>query len=304
MSRELKTNAAMRAGARIQHVAPFAVMMRTLRWLSLAAAAVTLGAGRAGPAPSYEVYAIRYGLIRNFPVAALIAGADTSRRMDIALMVWLLKGPDGRNILVDAGFQREDLVKRWKPANYVSAAVAVARFGVKPEAITDIIVSHVHWDHLDGVSLFPNARIWIQREEYEHHVDMDGTVLDQAIDGPDAAMLTTLRRAGHVTLVDGDAKEIIPGVTVYTGGKHTYQSQFVGVRSAAQTIVIASDNMYTYENLEKHVAIAQTVDAASNLRAQDRMSKIASNPRLIVPGHDPAVFDRFPLPGNGVARIQ
>jgi glyoxylase-like metal-dependent hydrolase (beta-lactamase superfamily II) len=104
--------------------------------------------------------------------------------------------------------------------------------------------------------------------------------------------------------VDGDAREIIPGITVYIGGKHTFQSQYVGVNTTSGIVVLASDNMYLYENLEKHVPISQTLDAASNLAAQERMTRIAASPRLIVPGHDPAVFVRFPLPGNGVARIR
>jgi glyoxylase-like metal-dependent hydrolase (beta-lactamase superfamily II) len=279
------------------------MMTRFRPWLALSAA-LTLGATSGARAPQYEVYAIRYATLKNFRVSGLLAGADTSRRMDIAMMVWLIKSPDGRNILMDAGFQRDDLIQRWKPADYVTPAAAVAQFGVKPEDISDVIISHVHWDHLDGASLFPKARIWIQREEYEHYVDMDGKALDRAIDAPDAAMLARLRSAGHVTLVDGDAKEIIPGITVYIGGKHTFQSQFAGVQTASGVVVLASDNMYLYENLAKHVPIAQTLDAASNLAAQERMTKIASDPRLIVPGHDPAVFERFPSPGHGVARIQ
>ena len=58
--------------------------------------------------------------------------------------------------------------------------------------------------------------------------------------------------------------------------------------------MLASDNMYLYENLDTHKPIAQTLDAVSNLRTQDRMRSLASEPRLLVPGHDPAVFDRFP----------
>ena len=69
-------------------------------------------------------------------------------------------------------------------------------------------------------------------------------------------------------------------------------------------MVIASDNVYLYENLDKHVPIAQTFDAKSNLAAQDRMKQLASSPRLIIPGHDPEVFVRFPKPGNGVARLE
>jgi glyoxylase-like metal-dependent hydrolase (beta-lactamase superfamily II) len=209
-----------------------------------------------------------------------------------------------RNVLIDAGFHRAEFIRRWKPADYVEPSTAVARAGTRPEDVTDIIVSHVHWDHLDGVDLFPNATIWIQRDEYEHHVDSAGNSLDRALDDQNAMKLATLRREGRVQLVDGDAKEILPGISVYIGGKHTYQSQYAAVRTTAGTVVFASDNVYLYENLDKHLPIAQTLDAASNLRAQDRMRALASSLRLIVPGHDPAVFQRFPLVQPGVALIR
>jgi glyoxylase-like metal-dependent hydrolase (beta-lactamase superfamily II) len=255
-------------------------------------------------APSYDVYAIRYATLPNFRVASLIQGADTSRRLDIAMMVWLLKGPDGRNVLVDAGFHRPDLVTQWRPRDFVSPSEAVERAGVKASEVTDIIVSHVHWDHLDGIDLFPKARVWIQREEFEHHLDSAGAVRNRAIDAGDAKILAEIARQGRLMLVDGDATEIIPGITVYTGGKHTYASQFAAVKSGATTVVIASDNLYLYENLARRVAIAQTLDAVSNVNTQGRMLTLASDARLIVPGHDPEVFARFPTPGNGIARIQ
>jgi glyoxylase-like metal-dependent hydrolase (beta-lactamase superfamily II) len=254
-------------------------------------------------APSYEVYAVRYATLPGFRVANLIQGADTSRRLDIAMMVWLLKGSDGRNVLVDAGFHRADFVTRWRPTNFVSPSEAVERAGVKADDVTDVIISHVHWDHLDGIDLFPKARVWIQREEFQHHLDSTGTVRDRAIDAGDAKILADIARQGRLMLVDGDAKEIIPGITVYTGGKHTYASQFAAVKNGGSTIVIASDNLYLYENLARRVAIAQTLDAASNVNAQGRMLSLASDARLIVPGHDPEVFNRFASPGNGIAWI-
>lgn len=259
---------------------------------------------RAQATPTWEVYAIRYGALPAFRVAGLIAGADTSRRLDATLMVWLLKGPDKRIVLVDAGFKRADLIARWKPLDFQRPDSAVARAGVPAKAVTDIIISHIHWDHFDGADLFPNARIWIQREEVDHHIDSVGTVLNRAIDAPDAAMLNALRGAGRIQLVNGDAQQIIPGITVYIGGKHTFQSQYAGVRTAEGTVVIASDNMYLYENLDRQVPIAQTLDAASNLAAQRRMVTLAASPRLIVPGHDPAVFVRFESVAPGVARIK
>lgn len=277
-------------------------MLQRIGIATCAAAIVGLSAAQHA-APVYDVYAIRYATVQNYKASGLIDGADTSRRLDLAMTVWLLKGPDGRNVLVDAGFYRDNFVRQWKPVDFMKPSEAVARAGVKPEDVTDVIISHVHWDHLDGVDLFPKARIWIQREEFDHHLDSAGTVKDRAINAADAKMLADLAKAGRVMLVDGDAKEIIPGIRVYTGGKHTFASQLATVNTASGTVVIASDNMYTYANMAKHVPIAQTLDRESNLRTQDRMKTLASNPRLIVPGHDPEVFVRFPDPGNGIAHI-
>ncbi|MGH7694249.1 MAG: N-acyl homoserine lactonase family protein [Gemmatimonadaceae bacterium] len=253
---------------------------------------------------TYEVEAIRFATVPAFPVRALVAGADTSRRLDIAMSVWLLRG-GGRNILVDAGFHRQRYIERWKPAGYVSPAEAVRQAGVNPDSISDIVITHIHWDHADGIDLFPSANVWIQAEEYHYYVTpLTGAPQERAIESEVSMMLFDLERRGRLRLIDGDAKEFLPGLTAYTGGRHTYASQYVGVRTASGTVVIASDNMYLYENLEKRVPIAQTLDAESNLRAQARMKTIASDVRLIVPGHDPQVFARFAEPGSGVARIR
>jgi len=267
--------------------------------------AKTVDAAAAAAAPSYEVYAVRYGTLRDFPEYALVAGADTTRRLDIALMVWVVRGPNGRTALLDAGFYRDKFITRWKPADYHRPSEAIGALGIRPEDVTDVIVSHVHWDHLDGADLFPKARLWIQRDEYEHYVD-DATGLPKAgaIDTADAAMLAAIRRAGRVALVAGDSQEVMPGVTAFTGGKHTFASQYVTVRTARGTVVLASDNAYLYENFERHAPIAQTLDSASNLRAQERMLRLATEPRLIVPGHDGKVFELFPKPGSGVAKIE
>lgn len=254
--------------------------------------------------PVWEIYALRYATVPAFPVRDLVAGADSTRKLDIAMMFWLLRGPEGRRVLVDAGFYRQKFLDSWKPAGFVRPSDVVRRFGVAPDSITDVIVSHVHWDHLDGADLFPNARIWIQKEEYEYYVGPGGLPLHAAIDTVDAAMLAQLDQAGRVKRIDGDGREIIPGLTVYTGGKHTYASQYVGVRTAKGTAVVASDNCYLYENLDRHLPIAQTLDSTSNLAAQDRMQKIASHRRLIVPGHDPAVFQRFKSAGPGAVKIE
>jgi glyoxylase-like metal-dependent hydrolase (beta-lactamase superfamily II) len=182
---------------------------------------------------------------------------------------------------------------------------AVRRAGVKPEEITDVIVTHLHWDHADGMDLFPNARVWVQKDELEYYAGSawQSRRTHGGIDPDDVIAAVKLNIAGKLGLVNGDAQEILPGITCYTGGKHTYASQFAGVRTRSGTVVLASDNVYLYENLEKHVPIAATLDAASNLRAQDRMKELAGGAARIIPGHDPAVMKRFTEIAPGVVRI-
>ena len=254
-------------------------------------------------APQYEIYAVKFAQV-NYSVGSLVAGGDRARRIDIAFVVDVLKAP-GRVVLFDSGFYRDKFMNQWKPVGYSKPSDAVAAgLGISPDQVTDVIISHSHWDHADGADLFPNAKIWIQKEEYEYYVGPDGSVAHGGgADALDAKMLFDLNAAGRVRLVDGDAKEFLPGITAYTGGKHTFQSQYIGVNTRSGVVVLASDNAYLYENLDKHLAIAQTVDAASNLAAQTRMGTIAASTKLIVPGHDPAVFERFPIVKPGVVRI-
>lgn len=255
--------------------------------------------------PKYEVYAIKYASIPDFPVNDLVAGADPSRKIDIAMVIWLVRG-NGRNILVDSGFYRSQFFKEWKVNDFIKPSEAIAKLGLEPEDITDVIITHMHWDHADGMDLFPKAKIWLQKDEYTYYTGeaWQSPKTHGGIEPDDVLAVVKLNLAGRVGLVNGDAQQILPGITCYIGGKHTYQSQYVGVKTGSGTEVLASDNMYLYENLATHKPIAQTLDAASNLRAQDRMKTIASDSRLIVPGHDPAIFTKFPKPGDGVAKIE
>jgi glyoxylase-like metal-dependent hydrolase (beta-lactamase superfamily II) len=221
-------------------------------------------------------------------------------------MVWLLKGQNGRAILVDSGFFRQNLVDRWKVRDFRRPSDAVASAGVQPQDVTDIIITHAHWDHAGGIELFPKATIWIQREEYQYYTGdaWHARSTHGGIEQEDMLAFVRTNVQGRLRFVEGDDQEPIPGVRCYTGGRHTRASQYVSARTAAGTVVLTSDNVYLYENLDKRVPIAQTYDAESNLRAQDRIRSIASRPELIVPGHDPAVFERFPSSGPGVVRIK
>lgn len=283
-------------------------MIRSVLSLALAYLLVAAAATQPAPAPpaAYEAYAIRFGILPAFAVAGLVAGAERGRTLDIPVMVWLLKGANGRTVLIDSGFHRQKFLDQWKPRDFRTPAAAVAAAGVTPDAVTDIVMSHAHWDHVDGVDLFPKATVWIQRDEYRYYTGdaWQGRGTHGGVDADDMQALLRINTEGRLRFVEGDDQEIIPGIRCYTGGRHTWASQYVGAATAAGTVVFASDNVYLYENLEKHAAIAQTLDAASNLGAQDRIRKLAATPRLIVPGHDPQVFERFPSVGDGVVQIK
>ena len=253
--------------------------------------------------PNYEVFAVRFAHVP-YGLANLVSGAEKGPQVDIAFTVWPIRDPaSGRVLLVDSGFYRDKFVQQWKPQDYVKPSEAIQKgLGIAPDKVTDVIISHSHWDHADGADLFPNATIWIQKTEYEYYVSDTGTVVNRGgADALDAEMLSKLKAAGRVRFVNGDDQEIAPGIRVYTGGKHTFESQYVGVNTRDGRVILASDNAYLYMNLEKKMAIAQTVDAKSNLAAQARMLELA--PGRVVPGHDPEVFNKYPTVAANVVRI-
>src|SRR5215210_1261323 len=186
--------------------------------LVIAAAAALLGAQTAQPV-IYEAFAVRFGILPQFRVSGLITGADPTRRLDIPVMVWLLKGSNGKRILIDSGFYRQKFLDQWKPQNFRSPADAVTAAGGKPEEITDIIISHAHWDHVDGADLFPNATVWIQREEYVYYTGdaWQARNTHGGIDEEDMVALLKINTQGRLRFVNGDDQEILPGIRCYTG---------------------------------------------------------------------------------------
>jgi hypothetical protein len=93
-------------------------LQRTLLSLVIATLAITPLASQSKPKPQYEIYAIRYATLSDFPVAELVAGADPARKLDIAMMIWLISG-NGRNILVDSGFYHDRFFKDWHVNDFI-----------------------------------------------------------------------------------------------------------------------------------------------------------------------------------------
>jgi glyoxylase-like metal-dependent hydrolase (beta-lactamase superfamily II) len=258
---------------------------------------------------TYKVYAVKFaGSAYPFTAADWAKGGPKTDSVKINFMVWLIKG-NGRNILVDAGFLNDiDDARDFKITGYTRPDSALLKLALKPGDVTDIILSHPHWDHIDGVGLFPNAHVWIQKEDFNYFVSTAWQKGEHSggFAKRDVRMMIDLNLAGKVTLVNGDDQEIIPGVKVFTGSRHTFNSQYVLVQTGANKVVLASDNIWIYYNLE-HLAPASdggTLDPAGYVKAMQRMKTMVTDVKYIIPGHDAQVFSKFPAIADGVVEIK
>jgi len=250
--------------------------------------------------PEYSIQAIRYANSPGDSVADLVMGAPKEEKIDTIFAIWMIRG-GGRNILFDSGFHREQWFKYWTITDYVRPDEAVRLAGVKPEEITDVVISHAHWDHMGGIDLFPKATVWIQKEEFRYYTGEAWQAGGQhgGIDPEDVKELVRLNTEGRLRLVDGDNVEIFPGIRAYTGGRHTYASQYIRVQGSP-SFVLASDNCYLYRNLAEHKASAtfSEADQPANIKNQARMIELAGSPDRVVPGHDALQFQKFQTKGR------
>lgn len=255
-------------------------------------------------ASTYEVYAVRYGVLPQFRVSGLVAGADTSRRLDIPVVFWVVKAHGGRVFLVDCGFYRQRLIERWKPTGFIKPSEAISGLGLQPSDVTDVVITHMHWDHAGSLDLFPKAAVWIQRDEFTYYTTdaWQAGGVHGGIEPDDVQAVVRANTEGRLRLLARE-QEIAPGLEAHQGGCHTHASQFLSVKTEAGTVVLASDNIYLYENLEKQAPIAGA-DHSCNLDAQKKILGLASALRLIVPGHDPDMFNRFTTVAPGIVRIK
>jgi glyoxylase-like metal-dependent hydrolase (beta-lactamase superfamily II) len=271
---------------------------------SLGCLAALAQAAAPAATPEYSIEAIRYATSPDVTVSDLVVGGP-SDKIDIAMVVWLIRG-GGHTILFDSGFHRETFLKEFAMRGYLRPDEAVKTAGVDPADVTDIVISHAHWDHMGGLDLFPRAQVWIQKDEYRYYT-MDAWQPGGnhgGIDPEDVKVLVDLNTKGRVHLVDGDNVEIFPGIRAYTGSRHTYASQYLRV-AGSPSYVLASDNCYLYFNLSHRLASAtfSPADHAANIAQQARMIELAGSADRVVPGHDALQFEKFPTQGR-VAKIK
>jgi glyoxylase-like metal-dependent hydrolase (beta-lactamase superfamily II) len=256
--------------------------------------------------PEYTVYAINYGWSKSYPMPYLMYLAPAAENVPMDWSFWLIKG-NNRIIMVDGGCN-EEMAKAWNVEKWVRSDKALSRLNIKPEQVTDIIITHMHWDHVNNINIeyFPNATLWIQKSELEFAAGEGGQNPQARVGILEEDVLRMIRQnyAGKVRLLDGTT-EVFPGVKcVLFPRTHTFGCQAVLVNTKYGTVVIAGDLVYRFDNIEKMTGIGTGLDMYECYKALVAITEMASSTRLIVPGHDPATYERWTTPGNGVAEIK
>jgi glyoxylase-like metal-dependent hydrolase (beta-lactamase superfamily II) len=226
-----------------------------------------------------------------------------SDRMPISYFVWLVVGPHG-SVLVDTGFA-ESTARQFSRTYVASPRDAVRAAGVDPDGLETVVLTHLHYDHAGCTADFPVASFVLQDREmafwtgrHAHQV-ANGLGMPHLVLPEDVLAVCAANFAGRVRFVDGSA-DLMPGVSVHRVGGHTPGMQVVRVTTVLGDVVLASDASHFYENIERDRPFAILDSVPGALQAFADIRALASDPDLIVPGHDPAVLDRFPaadLPG-------
>ena len=196
--------------------------------------------------------------------------------------VWAIVG-DGRCFVVDTGFEHAEAVTRGRKI-LRSAGEALATIGVDAAKATDVIVTHLHYDHIGGFAQFPAARYHLQDKEmaYATGRHMAHRAISHAYTADQVASMVRHVFAGRVAFHDGDT-ELAPGLSLHLLGGHTMGMQAVRVRTRIGWIVLASD--------ASHYGISRRspcLHRPRDLRVPRAMhSKSLATIRFVVPGHDP-----------------
>jgi len=251
--------------------------------------------------PVYEVYALKYGE-RDTTKCQFFYREGSHDPLTLHYFVWLINGGP-HPILYDTGFLDDDAQARGI-RNYVRPDEVVRRAGVQPAEVPIALISHLHYDHWAGHSLFPNAEHWVQAEEVAFWTGPYAATpaFRGSANVPALADLVTLNYANKIRFVHGD-HEVLPGIRLYRVGGHTAGLQIVTVETARGTVVLTSDASHFYHNVETRQPVQIITSLPEMLAAFETIHRLAGPQKLIVAGHDPLVADRFKQLHDGVIQI-
>lgn len=245
------------------------------------------------PEPTYDLYAVRFAERDARRTDHFLGGDPRDEPMSMDYFVWAAVHPE-RTVVIDTGFIAAVAERRGRTL-LRHPTDALRLVGVEPEAVDDVVLTHLHYDHTGTNAEFTNARVHLQERELQFATgrDMRHAALARAMEVDDVVALVRDSYAGRITFHDDDA-EIAPGISVHLLGGHTPGLQVVRVATSRGPVVLASDASHYYENMERGRPFSVLYDLGAMLAGYGRMRELAASPQHIIPGHDPLVMQHYP----------
>jgi len=240
----------------------------------------------------YEIYAIRYAMRKVNRPANFVGGDPHDAPMDMDYFVWLVRNAE-RSIVVDTGFNAAMAKKRGRTL-LRTPAEGLSMMGVQAKNVSEIVLSHLHYDHAGTFDEFPNARFHLQEAEMAYATGRH-MAYRQFGHGYEADEVCGMVRAvfdGRVNFVDGE-QTIAPGISLHKIGGHTAGVQCMRVWTRRGWVVLASDTSHYYEHFEKYRVFPATFHLGDVMKGYGTLRRLADSLQHIVPGHDPRVMTRY-----------
>ena len=251
----------------------------------------------------YEVYAIKYAhharrASENF-LGGLAGGDAHDGPMPLDYFVWLIRG-GGREIVVDTGFSAAMGAKRQRD-HLRCPSEGLRQLACDAATVKDVVVTHLHYDHIGNFDLFPAATFHLQDLEMNYATGrhMTQAVFRGAYEVEEVVGMVRRAYAGRVRFHDGDS-ELAPGISLHLIGGHTMGLQVVRVATRRGWVVLASDASHFYANMEQVRPFPIVFNVADMVEGYARLRALADSPAHIIPGHDPLVLERYPAPASGL----
>lgn len=252
--------------------------------------------------PCYGLFAIRYATREARRADHFIGGDPHDGPMPMDYFIWVAIG-ESRTVVIDAGFAEE--VARKRKRTFLRCPVeALARLGVQADAVQDVVLTHLHYDHVGNFHRFAKAQFHLQEPELHFAVGRYKRYhrLAHSYEVDDVVGIVRLNYARRVHLCNGP-HELAPGITLHPAPGHSAGLQFVRVHTARGRVVVASDVAHFHENIESERPFTTAFHIGGMLEGFDLLRAAAPTPAHIVPGHDPEVMRRYRPPQPELAGL-
>ena len=259
------------------------------------------------------------------PDRAFVPGSTDAKHnintVDLPVNVGVIKC-GSELILYDSGWKQQDYHKMTGTEHWAPLPDQLKILGFDANSVTKIVIGHGHWDHAGQLSDFPNAVIYIQREELnaiEWALNYPNPKIAAVNNSPGGCFrtpacgyepLTVAEIYGKVlhgkaVIVNGEM-EILPGVRIHPAFRaHTAGSQLLEVPTAIGKLVFGSDAYSSWEGIRDWMpANIQQTDTVQQILAYEKCYKITGGYQNCVSAHEPLSYtDQYPLTKNSWTAI-